>query len=224
MTISWGALFLIFIAIFKIALAFKLIIAENFAWISSIETVFILIWGMAIPCLFMLAMMKSIKTEWDVVIATAMFPTSGFIIALIYILISKISGETKWAGYATIVLFIHLLNLLPITPLVGGRLMTSLLCSPSNVMLWAFFSLIGTLGLWFLLINQLYLFLILTLIGGVEMVIKTRNYYLGPGLTTKQWLFTASWYVMLILMCAGTIMLFQHDVGLDFIAKLLKST
>ena len=137
-------------------------------------------------------------TRRNEVYIAIMGPIWGFALAVVTLIGYYVTDNALFAAAAGWMAMINLFNLLPINPLDGGRIMKSIA-----------FSIDSKIGLIFLVAGiivsifltfwaGLILFLILLLIGTLELFFEYREYEVYPPMTKKGIIISAIVYVMII--------------------------
>lgn len=125
------------------------------------------------------------KTRRDEVYIAIMGPIWGFVLATGTALVYVFTGNALFAAAAGWMALINLFNLLPINPLDGGRMMKSIAFS-INSKAGLIFLVVGILTSMILIVwARLILFLILLLIGGLELFFEYREYEVRPSMTYR---------------------------------------
>jgi len=114
----------------------------------------------------MRGMPRSVKDEAEIGIAGPIAGTAG---ALACVGLSNLYGGHLWPLLGVMGLFLNLFNLLPVSPLDGGRIVAAI-----SRWLWIV-GLVGLVGLFFVWHNPFLLFI--GVIGGAETVARFRGRY-----------------------------------------------
>jgi len=114
----------------------------------------------------MRGMPRSVKDEAEIGIAGPIAGTAG---ALACVGLSSLYGGHLWPLLAVMGLFLNLFNLLPVSPLDGGRIVAAV-----SRWLWIV-GLVGLVGLFFVWHNPFLLFI--GFIGGAETIARFRGRY-----------------------------------------------
>lgn len=138
------------------------------------------------------------KTRRDEVYIAIMGPIWGFSLAAGTALVYVFTGNALFATAAGWMAMVNLFNLLPINPLDGGRIMKSIAFSLNSKM-GLIFLVFGVLASIVLIVwAKLILFLILLLIGSMELFFEYREYEVRPSMTHKGVAISAIIYMAVI--------------------------
>lgn len=124
--------------------------------------------GAAVP-------LKSFTDQWQHLCVALMGPVWGSLVGLAAALVYIATGNPLWAGIAAWIVLINLVNLIPVYPLDGGRVMHSMLVHPSfpqlvrplYLMMFVFLGAVAYLGA--------YTFLAIGLVGIFELWMEAKN-------------------------------------------------
>ena len=141
-------------------------------------------------------------------VTALMGPLVGFDLSIIAIGIYQLTSDPMWAAVASWVALVNLFNLLPVTPLDGGRIIKSSIVSlNSRLSTWLFLAMMA-LAVYVMVTQQLYIFILLLIIGTIEFFADRRRTQIIPKMNTREswltvgaWLLLVSalWFVMLIM-------------------------
>lgn len=137
-------------------------------------------------------------TRRNEVYIAIMGPIWGFTLAIVTLIGYYVTGNALYAAAAGWMAMVNLFNLLPVSPLDGGRIMKSIA-----------FSIDSKIGLIFLVIGiiisifmtfwaGLTLFLVLLLVGTLELFFEYREFEVYPPMTKKGIIISAILYVIII--------------------------
>ena len=137
-------------------------------------------------------------TRRNEVYIAIMGPIWGFGLAIVTLTGYYITGDALYAAAAGWMAMLNLFNLLPISPLDGGRIMKSIAFSIDSKIGLVFLvvGIIASISLTFF--AGLILFLILLLIGTLELFFEYREYEVYPPMTKKGIIISAIVYVTII--------------------------
>jgi Zn-dependent protease len=115
------------------------------------------------------------RTQKEHLYVALMGPIWGILVALPCIAAFLVTGNVLWAGIASWVAAINLINLLPIYPLDGGRVLHSvMLPSKSRAQLFSFIALSLGMGTLMAYVG-IYLFAYMSLIGLLQLSVENRK-------------------------------------------------
>ncbi len=139
------------------------------------------------------------RSEWQDVFITAMGPTWGLLSAVPPALLFFITSDPFWGAVCGFIGLVNLFNLLPIYPLDGGRLTSSLLASaaPGAQIFYLIFA--SGLVLALAVYMQIYFVAILFAIGLVEIYFEQKRLRRGeiqrkPPLNRDGLILSGLWY------------------------------
>lgn len=122
------------------------------------------------------------KTRWDEVYIAMMGPVFGFALSLVSMVIYYITRDPLFAACASWMAFVNILNLFPVSPLDGGRVLKSVTLSLHNTLGLVYMAgalLLLILGVIFL---GLWTLLVLLIIGLAELYFEYQNVRLQKAL------------------------------------------
>jgi len=138
------------------------------------------------------------KTRRDEVYVAIMGPIWGFVLAVGTALVYVFTGDAFFAAAAGWMAMINLFNLLPISPLDGGRIMKSIAFS-INSKIGFIFLVIGIIISMILTVwAGMILFVFLLFIGSLELFFEYREYEVRPSMTYRGAVISAIVYVGVI--------------------------
>ena len=138
------------------------------------------------------------ETRRNEIYIAIMGPIWGFALAIVTLIGYYITGNALFAAAAGWMAMINLFNLLPISPLDGGRIMKSIAFSIDSK-IGLVFLVVGIIASIFLTFwAGLILFLILLLIGTLELFFEYREYEVYPPMTKKGIIISAVLYMVII--------------------------
>ena len=137
-------------------------------------------------------------TRRNEVYIAIMGPIWGFVLAVVTLIGYYMTGNALFAAAAGWMAMVNLFNLLPINPLDGGRIMKSIAFSIDSKigLIFLIFGIIVSIFLTFW--AGLILFLILLLIGTLELFFEYREYEVYPPMTKKGIIISTVLYVTII--------------------------
>jgi len=248
-----GSLIVLFFKLFKVFKSVKLLLAGAtlatysylFTWQFALAVMWAIgihelghVWAMRrtgmptsgfyfIPLFGGAAIGERAKSEWQDVFITAMGPTWGLLSALPPALLYFATGTPFWAAVCGFIGLVNLFNLLPIYPLDGGRLTSSLLVSagPSAQIVYLFAA--GCLVLAMAVSMQIYFVAILFAIGIMEVYFERRRLSRGeierkPPLNRDGLILSALWYAALTGVFLLMIYSLKDIAGADLGLRILR--
>lgn len=136
------------------------------------------------------------KTE---VFVAIMGPIWGFCLVLIAGLVYLLTGNPIFAAAASWMAMVNLFNLLPINPLDGGRIMKSIAYS-INSRIGLLFLIVGIIAsAYIVIIIGFMLFLILLIIGGIELFFEYKRRTVLPRMGSKGIIASAFIYALVAI-------------------------
>jgi Zn-dependent protease len=124
-------------------------------------------------------------TQREHLYVALMGPVWGTLVALPLMCAYLLTGDALWAGIAAWVGALNLINLLPIYPLDGGRVLHSvLLPSKSKAQLFIFAGLTLCMGA-AMVYTGIYLFAVFSIVGVLELLIEDRKKTAEANLSAK---------------------------------------
>jgi putative peptide zinc metalloprotease protein len=167
------------------------------------------------------------ETERQDVFITGMGPSWGLLAALPPAILYAGTGSAFWAALCGFVGLITLFNLLPIYPLDGGRLTSSIIASMAPG--FQIFVLIGAgvLVIALMVHVQFYFVGFLFVIGAIEIFWEQRKIARGelarkPPLNRRELALAILWYMALVLASLLLIYAVRNIEGANFVSKLLR--
>jgi Zn-dependent protease len=138
------------------------------------------------------------KSRRDEVYVAIMGPIWGFGLAVATALMYVFTGNALFAAAAGWMALVNLFNLLPVNPLDGGRIMTSIAFSINSKMGFIFLviGIIITTVLTFW--AGMILFVFLLFIGSLELFFEYREYEVRPSMTHRGSAISAVAYIAII--------------------------
>lgn len=126
------------------------------------------------------------KSRWDEVYIALMGPIFGLALSVVSLVIYYATANPLFAATASWMAMVNIINLFPITPLDGGRVLKAVTLSIDQrvgfaYMLLALFAMLAAvvfLGLW--------TFVVLIIIGGLELYFEYEKHKLQETLTTLE--------------------------------------
>lgn len=210
---SVGAYSLIFSLEFALALIAVLVFHE-YGHLRAMKKFGIPTKGMyLIPFVGGLAVGDAPKTRWQDVYISMMGPVYGLIMTLAFYIFYLVT-DSHFAGLvASISGLVNLINLVPVHPLDGGRVVKSLVFSGRNY--FAFIGLLVISAVCLVLAWQMgFVFLIFFIVLGVLDIIASWRVSLAEDITPLSpygiW-FCLLWYLLVILLFIGMIVLIASD-------------
>lgn len=163
------------------------------------------------------------KTRRDEVFVAIMGPIWGFALAVGTALVYVFTGNALFAAAAGWMAMINLFNLLPVNPLDGGRIMKSIA-----------FSINSRIGLAFLVVGilisiiltvwaGLILFLILLIVGGLELFFEYREYEVRPSMTYRGIVISTIAYMVIVAVLWALMSYTSHVPEVDIARQLFMS-
>ena len=137
-------------------------------------------------------------TRKNEVYIAIMGPIWGFALAVVTLTGYYITGNALFAAAAGWMAMVNLFNLLPISPLDGGRIMKSITFSIDSKMGLIFLVTGIIVSIFLTFWARLILFLILLLIGTLELFFEYREYEVYPPMTKKGIIISVILYVVII--------------------------
>lgn len=224
---SVGAYSLIFSLEFALALIAVLVFHE-YGHLRAMKKFGIPTKGMyLIPFVGGLAVGDAPKTRWQDVYISMMGPVYGLIMTLTFYIFYLVT-DSHFAGLvASISGLVNLINLVPVHPLDGGRVVKALVFSGRNYL--AFIGLLVISAVCLVLAWQMgFVFLIFFIVLGVLDIIASWRVSLAEDITPLSpygiW-FCLLWYLLVILLFIGMIVLIAMDglPGSEIALKVLSS-
>jgi len=163
------------------------------------------------------------KTRRDEVYIAIMGPIWGFSLAIGTALIYVFTGNALFAAAAGWMAMVNLFNLLPINPLDGGRIMKSIAFSLNSKMGLVFLVVGVLLSIVLIIWAKLILFLILLLIGSMELFFEYREYEVRPSMTHKGVAISAIIYMAVIAVLWVLMSYMSHVPEVDIARKVFMS-
>jgi putative peptide zinc metalloprotease protein len=210
---SVGAYSLIFSLEFALALIAVLVFHE-YGHLRAMKKFGIPTKGMyLIPFVGGLAVGDAPRTRWQDVYISMMGPVYGLIMTLAFYIFYLVT-DNHFAGLvASISGLVNLINLVPVHPLDGGRVVKSLVFSGRNYL--AFIGLLVISAVCLVLAWQMgFVFLIFFIVLGVLDIIASWRVSLAEDITPLSpygiW-FCLLWYLLVILLFIGMIVLIAMD-------------
>ncbi len=166
-------------------------------------------------------------SEWQDVYITAMGPTWGLLSAAPPAVLYFATGEVFWAAIVGFIALINLFNLLPIYPLDGGRLASSLVVSVSPGGQILYLILAGGLVLALTVYMKIYLVAVLFGVGILEVYFENKRVREGglrrkPPLNRDGLILGGVWYAGLAAIFLGIIYSLQDIAGADLAIRILR--
>jgi Zn-dependent protease len=163
------------------------------------------------------------KTRRDEVYIAIMGPIWGFSLAVGTALIYVFTGNALFAAAAGWMAMVNLFNLLPVNPLDGGRIMKSIAFS-INSKAGLVFLVVGILiSIGLIVWAKLILFLILLLIGGLELFFEYREYEVRPSMTHRGIVISTIAYMAIVAILWALMAYTSHVPEVDIARKLFMS-
>jgi Zn-dependent protease len=163
------------------------------------------------------------KTRRDEVYIAIMGPIWGFALAVGTALIYVFTGNALFAAAAGWMAMVNLFNLLPVNPLDGGRIMKSIAFS-INSKAGLIFLVVGILISIVLIVwAKLILFLILLLIGSLELFFEYREYEVRPSMTHRGVVISTISYMAVVTILWALMTYTSHVPEVDIARKLFMS-
>ena len=137
-------------------------------------------------------------TRRNEVYVAIMGPIWGFSLAVVTLIGYYITGNALYAAAAGWMAMVNLFNLLPINPLDGGRIIKSITFSIDSKMGLVFLVAGIIVSIFLTFLAGLILFLILLLIGTLELFFEFREYEVYPPMAKNDIIISAILYVIII--------------------------
>jgi len=250
-----GSLLVLFFKLFKVFKSVKLLLAgatlATYSYLFTWEFALAVMWaigvhemghvwamrrtGMPTPGFYFVplfggaAIGERAKNEWQDVYITAMGPTWGLLSAAPPALLYFMTGEVFWAATVGFIALVNLFNLLPIYPLDGGRLTSSLVLSvaPGGQILYLIAA--GGLVLALAVYMQIYFVAILFGIGIMEVYFERKSLREGqvtakPPLNRDGLIVGGLWYGGMAAIFLLIIFSLQDIAGADLAIRILRDS
>lgn len=224
---SVGAYSLIFSLEFALALIAVLVFHE-YGHLRAMKKFGIPTKGMyLIPFVGGIAVGDSPRTRWQDVYISMMGPVYGLIMTLAFYIVYLVTGSHFAGLVASVSGLVNLINLVPVHPLDGGRVVKSLVFSGRNYL--AFIGLLVISAVCLVLAWQMgFVFLIFFIVIGVLDIIASWRVSLAEDITPLSPYgigFCLLWYLLVILLFIGMIVLIAMDglPGSEIALKVLSS-
>lgn len=163
------------------------------------------------------------KTRRDEVYIAIMGPIWGFALAVGTALVYVFTGNTLFAAAAGWMAMMNLLNLLPVNPLDGGRIMKSIAFSINSKIGLAFMVVGILISIILTVWAGLMLFLILLFIGGLELFFEYREYEVRPSMTYRGIVISTIVYMAVVAVLWALMSYTSHVPEVDIARQLFMS-
>ena len=160
------------------------------------------------------------KTRRDEVYVAIMGPIWGFALAVGTALVYVFTGNTFFAAAAGWMAMINLFNLLPISPLDGGRIMKSIAFSINSKMGFIFLVIGIIISMILTVWAGMILFVFLLFIGSLELFFEYREYEVRPSMTYRGVVISAIAYVLIIAVLWALMSYTSHIPEVDMARQL----
>jgi len=116
------------------------------------------------------------KSRWDEVYIAMMGPVFGLALSVLSLIVYYITANPLYAATASWMAMVNIFNLFPVTPLDGGRVLKSIALSiDTRVGIWYMFGAL-LLMLAAVVLLGLWTFMVLIIIGGLELYFEYSRY------------------------------------------------
>ena len=163
------------------------------------------------------------KTRRDEVYVAIMGPIWGFALAVGTALMYVFTGDALFAAAAGWMAMVNLFNLLPISPLDGGRIMKSIAFSINSRMGFIFLVVGIIISIILTFWAGMILFVFLLFIGSLELFFEYREYEVRPSMTYRGVAISAIAYVVIIAVLWVLMSYTSHVPEVDIARKLFMS-
>lgn len=163
------------------------------------------------------------KTRRDEVYVAIMGPIWGFALAVGTALVYVFTGNALFAAAAGWMAMVNLFNLLPVNPLDGGRIMKSIAFSINSKIGLAFLVVGILISIILTVWAGLVLFLILLVIGGLELFFEYKEYEVRPSMTYRGIVISTIAYMVIVAVLWALISYTSHVPEVDIARQLFMS-
>lgn len=224
---SVGAYSLLFSLEFALALIAVLVFHE-YGHLRAMKKFGIPTKGMyLIPFVGGIAVGDSPRTRWEDVYISMMGPVYGLVMTVIFYVVYLVT-ESHFAGLvASVSALVNLVNLIPVHPLDGGRVVKALVFSGRNQLAFIGLLVISSVCLYFAW-QAGFIFLIFFIVLGVMDIISSWRISLSEDITPLKpygILYSLLWYLLTIAIFIGVIVLIASDQlpGSEIAIRVLQS-
>lgn len=123
------------------------------------------------------------KSRWDEVYIAMMGPIFGFALSVVSLIIYYATMDPLFAACASWMAMVNILNLFPVTPLDGGRVLKSITLSIDKRVGFAYMLLALLAMLAAVVFLGLWTFVVLIIIGGLELYFEYQRHKIQQTLT-----------------------------------------
>lgn len=133
-----------------------------------------------------------------------------------------VTGNPIWAAAANWNALINLFNLLPVTPLDGGRVIKSVVLSLNSRLNIVLYIIMTVIAAYVMVTQQLWIFILLLVIGTIEFFHDRKKHKKMPAMKPRvSWLVAAA-YILLVAALWGLMLTMASEPGAALAMQVLK--
>ncbi len=162
------------------------------------------------------------KSRWNALYTAAMGPMFGIVsLPIVYEAVRIPFGVPLAMNAISVIALMNLFNLMPIRPLDGGRMLSAAVFSVSRRAGIAFFALAVVAGLAIGIYFHISIMILIVAIGAAELGAEFRRRVAEPSMTGFQALLGVLWWIGLVALYFGLIVVFSWLPGGEVAARIL---